>query len=226
MATVKTATPTRRFSTSRVVGAVVLVALVVAMVLSTKFLTPAELSTIAPKPFDPVATAQDLYGRAQTQIPGDAADLGKVVPAFQSDPRSAADTYKAVSPSENAYVFDVKATGTVVEATDASLRLKVDGVPGQTVVLVPLTTAVNGSVLRDAMGFKFADAPGQTQYQYVADELKKLMLSDVQSSVPDPASLQGKKVDVVGVVSVTATGGSPVPRAKPVNVQPLSIKAA
>jgi predicted lipoprotein len=226
MATVKTATSPRRLSPARIVGVVALVALVVAMALSTKFLTPAELATIAPKPFDPVATAEDLYGRAKTTIPGEAADLGEVVPAFQSDPRSAADTYKAVSPSENSYVFDVKATGTVVEASDASLRLQVDGVPTQTVVLVPLTTAVNGSVLRDAMGFKFADAPGQTQYQYVSDEIKKLMLADLQSSVPDPASLQGKKVTVVGVVSVTSTGGGPVPRAKPVNVQPLTIEAS
>ena len=226
MASAQTATLPRRISPRRIVGVVALVALVVAMVLCTKFLTPAELATIAPKAFDPAATAQDLYTRAQAELPGQAADLGKVVPAIQSDPRAAADTYQAVSPSENAYVFAVKATGTVVEATDASLRIKVAGVPDQTVVLVPLTTAVNGSVLRDALGFKFADAPGQTQYQYVADELKKLMLADLQSTVSDPKSLQGKQVDVVGVVSVTTTGGGPVPRAKPVNVQPLSVKAA
>ena len=224
-ATLPGRTSSRRVSPRRVVSALALVVLVVAMVLCTKFLTPTELGAIAPKPFDPAATAQDLYTRAQTEVPASAADLGKVVPALQSDPKSAADTYKAASPSENAYVFDVKATGTVVEATDASLRLKVDGVPAQTTVIVPLTTAVNGSALRDAMGFKFADAPGQTQYQYVADELKKLVLSDLQSSVPDAASLQGKQVEVVGVVSVTTTGGAPVPRAKPVNVQPLSVKA-
>ena len=226
MASAQTATLPRRISPRRIVGALVLVVLVVAMVLCTKFLTPAELAAIAPKPFDPATTAQDLYAKAETQIPSTASDLGEVVPALQSDPKSAADTYKAVSPSENAYVFPVKASGTVVEASDASLRLKVDGVPAQTTVIVPLTTAVNGSALRDAMGFKFADAPGQTQYQYVADELKKLVLSDLQSSVSDPASLQGKQVEVVGVVSVTTTGGSPVPRAKPVNVQPLSVKAA
>ncbi|HEY0238065.1 MAG TPA: DUF2291 family protein [Friedmanniella sp.] len=226
MASAQTATLPRRFSLRRIVGLVVLVVVIVAMVLCTKFLTPAELASIAPKPFDPAAIAQDLFTRAKSDLPGKAADLGKVVPAFQSDPKSAADTYKAVSPNENAYVFDVKATGTVVAATDASLQIKVDGVPDQTLVIVPLTTAVNGSVLRDAMGFKFADAPGQTQYQYVADELKKLMLADLQSSVPDPKSLQGKQVDVVGLVAVTTTSGGPVPRAKPVNVQPLSIKAA
>ena len=226
MASAQTATLPRRFSVRRIVLAAVLVVVVVAMVLCTKFLTPAELASIAPRPFDPAATAQDLYTRAQTQIPAQAADLGKVVPAIQSDPKSAADTYKAVTPNENAYVFPVKATGTVVEATDASLRIKVDGVPSQTVVLVPLTTAVNGSVLRDGMGFKFADAPGQTQYQYVADELKKLILADLQSTVANPASLQGKQVEVVGVLSVITTGGAPVPRAKPVNIQPLSVKAA
>ena len=226
MASAQTATLPRRFSVRRIVLAAVLVVVVVAMVLCTKFLTPTQLAAIAPKPFDPAATAQDLYTKAQTDIPAKAADLGKVVPAIQSDPKSAADTYKAVSPNENAYDFAVKATGTVVEATDATLRIKVDGVPDQTVVLVPLTTAVNGTALRDAMGFKFADAPGQTQYQYVADELKKLILADLQSSVSDPASLQGKQVQVVGVVSVITTGGAPVPRAKPVNVQPISVKAA
>ena len=226
MASAQTATLPRRFSLRRILLAAALVVLVVAMLLCTKFLTPAELASIAPKAFDPVATAQDLYTKAQSDLPGRAAELGKVVPAIQSDPKAAADTYKAVSPNENAYVFAVKATGTVVAATDASLQIKVDGVPDQTLVIVPLTTAVNGSVLRDAMGFKFADAPGQTQYQYVADELKKLMLADLQSSVSDPKSLQGKQVDVVGVVSVTTTSGGPVPRAKPVNVQPLSVKAA
>ena len=45
---------------------------------------------------------------------------------------------------------------------------------------MPLTTAINGTVLRDAMGFKFADAPGQTDYQYVGDELKKLMQAEVK----------------------------------------------
>ncbi len=216
----------RHVSPRRIVLAVALVVLVVAMALSTKFLTPAELAQIAPKPFDPAATAQDLYSRAQSELPGEAADLGEVVPALQQDPKSAADTYKAVSPSENSYVFPVRTTARVVSATDASLRLAVDGVPSQTPVIVPLTTAVNGSPLRDVMGFKFADAPGQTQYQYVADEMKKLVLADLGASVADPASLEGKEVEVVGVVAVTTTGGAGVPRGKPVNVQPLSVKAA
>src|SRR3712207_4306878 len=91
---------------------------------------------------------------------------------------------EASSPAAKSYVFPVELTGTVAEATDASLRVRVEGVPAQTPVIIPLSTAVNGTVIRDLMGFKFADAPGQTGYQYVGDEVRKLMLADIESSVP------------------------------------------
>jgi predicted lipoprotein len=216
-------TSRRTPSRTRLVGLVLLVALVVAMALNTKFLTPAEVAAIAPKPFDPAETADGLYTRAQDELPDLAQPLGEVVPAFQSDLPAAAKKFKAVSPSEGAYVFPVTASGTVADATDASLRLQVDGVPSQTPVIVPLSTAVNGTAVRDVMGFKFADAPGQTDYQYVGDELKKLMLADLDSSVQDPGSLKGKKITVLGAVSVQGAGTA-VPKAKPVNVQPVSVE--
>ena len=78
-------------------------------------------------------------------------------------------------------------------------------------------------MVRDATGFKFADAPGQTDYQYVGDELKKLMQAAVQQAVSDPASLKGKDVTVVGAISVQ-NNGSPQPKAKPVNVQPITLE--
>jgi predicted lipoprotein len=98
-------------------------------------------------------------------------------------------------------------------------------VPEETAVIIPLTTAINGTAVRDAMGFKFADAPGQTEYQFVGDELKKLMQEDVKSSISDPASLKGKKVSGTGVVVVLSPSGAPPPPAKPVNVQPVTIEA-
>ena len=209
---------------ARVVGAVVLVVLVVAMALSTKFLTPAEVAAIAPKPFDPAGIATELYAKAGEELRDRAQPLGEVVPALQSDIAAAAEEFEATSPAEGSYVFPVELTGTVVEASDASLRVQVEGVPAQTPVIIPLSNAVNGTVVRDVMGFKFADAPGQTGYQYVGDELKKLMLADIESSVPDPAALEGEQVTVVGALGVQATG-STVPRAKPLNVQPLTIEA-
>jgi predicted lipoprotein len=210
-------------SRTRLIVGALLAVLVVVMALNTKFLTPAEVAAIAPKPFDPAQTAAELWGKAQSDLPGQAAPLGEVVPAMQSDLKGAASTYKAVTPNEGAYVFPVSFDGTVVEASDAALKLQVAGVPGETPVLVPLTAGLNGTVLRDAMGFKFAQAPGQTAFQYVGDELRKLMSAEVQSLGP-PAGLQGKQVKVVGAVNVIATGNT-VPPAKPVTVQPVSIEA-
>lgn len=211
-------------SPAQLAGVAALVVLLVAMLLSTKFLTPSELAAAQPKKFNPRETATGLYRKAQTDVAAQAQPLGEVVNALQSDPKAAAAKYKAVSPTEGAYVFPVTATGTVTEATADTLRLKVDGVSPQTTVIVPLGTAINGTVIRDVTGFKFADAPGQTAFQFVGDELKKLMQAKVSSDVADPAALQGKQVTVVGATNVQSTGG-PVPKAKPVSVQPLDIKA-
>jgi predicted lipoprotein len=203
----------------------IIVVLIIAMILSTKFLTPEELAAVGPKKFDAKQTASDLWSKAQKEIPNNAQPLGEVVPAMQKDLKAAATKYKAVSPAEGAYDFPVKFDGTVTDASADSLRLSVPGVPKETVVVVPLTTAINGSAVRDATGFKFGDAPGQTDYQFVADELKKLMQEQVKSGVSDPASLKGKKVSGTGVVVVLSPSGAPPPPAKPVNVQPVTIKA-
>jgi predicted lipoprotein len=210
----------RRF---RLVVAALAAALAVLMLLNTKFLTPDEVARIAPKPFDPAQTAADLWSRAQGELPGQAAPLGEVVTAFQSDLKAAAQKYKAVQPNENAYVFPVKLTGTVTEATPNGAKLQVDGVPAETPVSMALGPGLNGAVVRDGEGFKFAQAPGQTDFQFVGDELKKLMGAEV-AKLGDPAGLQGKKVEVVGVVGVNGTGTS-VPRPKPVAVQPVSVAA-
>jgi predicted lipoprotein len=208
------------------IGLGLIVVLIIAMVLSTKFLTPEELAAVGPKKFDPAQTASDLWTKAQTEIPANAQPLGQVVPAVQTDVKAAVTKYKAVSPAEGAYAFPVKFEGTVTEASADSLRVSVPGVPQETAVIIPLTTAINGTAVRDAMGFKFADAPGQTDYQYVGDELKKLMQEEVKSNVSDPASLKGKKVSGSGVIVVLSPSGAPQPKAKPVNVQPVTIEAA
>lgn len=216
--------PHRKKTRNRLIGAALAVVVVVAMIASTKFFTPEELAEALPKPFDPPAVAAELFEKANTELSDKAKPLGEVVTAVQADPKAAAEKYEAVAPNESTWVFPVTATGTVTEAGDDSLRVKVDGVPDETAVIVPLDTAIQGTAIRDAMGFKFADAPGQTDYQYVGDELKKLMQAAVQKEISDPASLKGKKVTVLGVISVQ-NNGAPQPKAKPVNVQPIKIEA-
>lgn len=208
----------------RLIAVAVVAVVAVLMVLNTKFLTPAEVAEIAPKPFSPQQTAADLWAKAQSDVPGQAAPLGEVVPAFQSDVKAAAAKYKAVSPNENAYVFPVTLTGTVTEASPNGVKLQVEGVPAETPVTMSLGTGLNGTVVRDGMGFKFAQAPGQTDFQFVGDELKKLMTTEVEK-LGDPAALQGKQVKVTGMVGLNATGKA-IPRPKPVAIQPVTVEAA
>ena len=215
----------RAFTPGRLIGIGVVVVVLVAMILNTKFLNPEQLAAALPKQFDAQATAAELFSRAQADLPAKAAPLGDVVTGMQKDVKATAEQFEAVSPGENSYVFVVKGTGTVTEATANSLRMSVDGVAAETPVLIPLSTAVNGTVLRDGLGFKFADAPGQTDYQYVGDELKKLMQSEVVAPLGDPAALKGKQVDFVGVIAQQGPSNR-VPTAKPINVQPVSLKAA
>lgn len=155
-------TTTIRANRLRLIVAGLVVVLLVAMILNTKFLTPEELAPAGPVKFDPKATAAELYEKAKAELPGQATDLGEVVTALQADPKAAAEQFKAVSPSEGTYIFAVRVSGMVSESGPTALRLQVDGVPNETPVQVPLGTAINGTVLRDALGFKFADAPGQT----------------------------------------------------------------
>lgn len=215
----------RVFNPQRLIGIGVVVVLLVAMMLNTKFLNPEQLAAALPKPFDAQATAAELFTQAQSELPAQAAPLGDVVTGLQKDAKATAAEFKAVSPGENSYVFAVKGTATVTEATANSLRVSVDGVSPETPVLIPLSTAVNGTTLRDALGFKFADAPGQTAYQYVGDELKKLIQTEVVAPLGDPSALQGKQLEFVGVIAQQGTANR-VPTAKPINVQPVSLKAA
>lgn len=212
----------RWLSRNRLIGLVVTAVLLVAMVLDTKFLTPEELESMGPVKFDAAQTAADLFEQAQAELPEKADPVGEVINAIQDDPQAAAEEYEAVSATEGSYAFAVNATATVSEAGPDSIQLAVDGIDSETTVIVPLSTAINGTAVRDVMGFKFADAPSQTEYQYVGDELKALMQEKV-AEAGDGASLEGQTVEVVGVVALVGATGPP-PAAKPVNVQPLILE--
>ena len=152
----------------------------VAMIASTKFFTPEELAAALPKPFDPgdgrrraVPEGGHRAGRRKAK------PLGEVVAGRPDRPEGGRGEVPGGRPER----VELGLPGHRHRDGDrgqrrVSLRLKVDGVPEQTPVIVPLGTAIKGTVVRDVMGFKFADAPGQTDYQYVGDELKKLMQAE------------------------------------------------
>lgn len=209
----------------RLVVAGALVVLGIAMVLSTKFLTPEEVEAMRPEQFDPQTTAEELHAQAQQELTAESHELPAVAQALAEDPEAAAEEFDAAEPSEGSVVYTVEASGEVREATEDTLILTVDGVEGRDVV-IPLGAALDGNLIRDLMGFQFGDAPGQTDYQQVGTQLSTLLRADAQEAVgEDPAALQGEQVTVRGIIREVSTGGEGSSEA-PLVVQPLELEVA
>lgn len=208
----------------RLIGAGALLVLVAAMLLNTKFLTPDEVDALTPDQFDPQEAAQELYASVQSDVTESPAALGDVTSALDEDSEAAAEEFDAYTVSEGTVVFAVTAQGTVEEATGDNLILSVDGVREGRQVVVPLSTALDGNLLRDISGFRFGDAPGQTDYQRVGTEISTLLRADVQEAAgEDPESLVGEDIAVDGVMRYVATD-SEGDDERPVIIQPLNLE--
>lgn len=212
---------TARLSAPRIVGAVAFAALLVAMMLNTRFVTPDELASMGPEEFDPEQSAAELYEKAKSDLPDGATPLAELLTALQDDVAETAKKHDAAQPNETTYVFAVAGEAKIVGTQRTALELKVDGVPAETPVTLARGPAVNGTLLRDALGFEFGDAPNQTAYQGVGNVLKAKMQQQLTKTLPD--SPKGATVRFLGVLSVTDTGVPLSPR-KPVSIQPVTVE--
>lgn len=188
--------------------------LLLAMVLNTKFLSASEAEALTPKPFDAKTFVAENFDKTAATLGEKATDLGTVATAVVADSAGACTTY-GVDLGSGSCAFAVTATG-VVESADADwITVKVTGLPPDTTMRIPLGTALNGTPVRDAAGYKFADFPGQTQYQQVSNEFKAAIKANVLDKL-DTAALIGKTITVVGAYSI------PGPKTS-FNVQPMKI---
>jgi predicted lipoprotein len=212
----------RRFDPPHIIGALALVALVIAMALSTRFVTREELAAMGPVAFSPSKTADELFADANQELPRQATPLAELLTGLQKDIAGTAEELGAARPNETTYLFPVSGEAEVVSRQQQAIEVTVGGVPSQTPVTVAVGPALNGTVLRDALGFKFGDAPNQSAYQQVGDSLKVLVQKQVGPALGDRTEA-GTMIRFVGVVSVTDTGvpQSPV---KPVSIQPLTVE--
>ncbi len=212
--------PLRRY----LITGVLLAALAIAMVWNTKFLTPAEVEALSPEQFDPASTAEELLSTVQSDQLGEANDLGEVAQALDDAPEEAAAEFDALTPSEGIEAYAVEVTGTVEEGTEENLTLAGDGPLADRTVVIPLGNAIDGNLVRDVSGFKFGDAPGQTEYQQVGSELSTLLRSTAQEAVGnDPAALEGEEITVRGLLRQVGTDGDGGER--PLIIQPLEVEA-
>ena len=201
----------------RIIAGALLVALVLAMALSTTY-----RSASAPVPgekekFDPAVFGKENYAsKVKPAIEKNPVDLATLVTAIEKDPDAAGKQYgkrQGTSP----YTYPVKLTGTAGKPAGGLMQVSVPGVGKDTRVSVQIGPAINGTTLRDASGLvTFNDFVNQVEFSNAATALNTEMKADVLADL-DPASLAGKQVTVVGATAPL--------NPKVITVTPVSIEA-
>ena len=210
-------TDERRSTRPRTIAAVLLVALVVAMALSTTY-RPASAPVPGEKAkFDPAVFGKENYAsKVKPAIEKDPVELATLVPLIEKDPDAAGEQYgkrQGTSP----YTYSVTLTGTAGKPTGGLLQVSVPGISKDTRVSVQIGPAINGTTLRDASGLvTFNDFVNQVEFANAATALNNEMKADVLADL-DPASLAGKQVTVVGATAPL--------NPKVITVTPVSVEA-
>ncbi len=208
----------RRLGTAAIVGVAGLLALVVAMALSTTYVSASAPVPGAEKKFDAAAYGKDNYAaKVKPAIEKNAVDLNTLLPLLADDAAAAGAKYgkrQGASP----YTYSVKVTGTAGPAVGGLMPVTVPGLGSSTRVAVQVGPAVNGTTLRDATGLvTFNDFVNQVEYANAATALNTEMKTELLSGI-DPASLVGKSVTVVGATAPL--------NPKVVTITPVTIEVA
>ena len=199
-----TDTPTtrsRRSVSPRIVGVVALIALLVAMAMSTTY-----VSASAPVPgetqkFDAAAFGEENYGSlVKPAIEEDPVELATLVPLLAKDAEAAGEQY-GTREGTSPYTYSVTLTGTAGKPAGGLMPVTVPSIPRSTRIAVQVGPAINGTALRDATGqISFNDFVNQVEYADAATALNTEMKADLLQGL-DPASLVGKDVTVVGATA-------------------------
>jgi predicted lipoprotein len=206
----------RSLTPVRLLVALGIAGVLVAMVLDTTFLDPTEQAAAVTPVFSAAAYVDEQFPATADAVTAAAVELPELAAAVDEDPVAAGAAY-GVDSGSGKFTVPVAAEGTVAEVDDRFVLLAVEGMPEGADVRIPLTTSLNGAPIRDATGdVSFGDFANQTDYQAVANEYKRKVLDDVIGPL-DLDALPGSTVRVVGA---WVTGG-------PENtyiIQPVSIE--
>jgi predicted lipoprotein len=192
---------TQRIGPAQILGAALILALLSAMALSTKY-----VSASAPVPgevqqFDPAAYGRDNYAsQIKPAIESDPVDITTLVPLLNDDAEAAGEQYgkrEGTSP----YTYSVVLTGTAGTPERGLMPVVVAGLPDSTRVEVQVGPAINGTALRDAAGtVSFNDFVNQAEYANAATALNTEMKADLLEGL-DLESLVGQEITVVGATA-------------------------
>lgn len=182
--------------TRRVIAAVAVIVLLVAMGLDTTVVKiGADVGSTAEQ-FSPEQYGKTEFPKVQKAIEQRAAPADQLAKALKEGKSAAGKKFGV--PGAIGPIMSVKFTGTVGEGDSGIYNVKVPGLPDDVAVRVQTGPAINGTELRDGAGsIAFGDFKNQIEYQNAAaainDQMKKELLSDL-----DRDSLTGKKISVTG----------------------------
>jgi predicted lipoprotein len=190
----------RRALSPRVVGIALVVLVVAAMALDTTYKKAGETTATGREAFDPARYGEETFPKAVSTIEDAAVPLPRLSAAMRADLDAAGERYgqrQGTSP----YSFSTRGEGTAGKVEGGLMPVRVEGVPEGARVSVQVGPAINGTAIRDAVGFiEFGQFTNQVEYAAAATALNEQVKKQVLAGV-DPAALEGRRVSFVGAFS-------------------------
>jgi predicted lipoprotein len=194
--------PARRRISPRLIGLGLTVLVVAAILLSTTY-KKGDVKTTASgqKAFDPASYGTKTFPKAVAALEKNAVPLPKLLDELRTDQAGASEQYgrrEGTSP----YAFATKGEGIAGKARAGLMEVKVRGVPESTRVSLQIGPALNGTSIRDAVGFvKFGQFTNQVEYADAATAFNQQVKARVLKNAK-AADLAGKKVSFLGAFTL------------------------
>jgi predicted lipoprotein len=198
--------PTILWRRPRVIGALLLTALVAAAFANTAFVDTSNVEAPADTAVEYVDLNYDtvvLPAIVETEH-----SLDMLIAALVEDAEAAGEEYGRREDATKPWSFAVDATGVVTDGLFGEVGLDVGGLPGGITVGVAIPPLGSNTAIRDTgTNLTFNDFTNQTEFQRVAIELNNRVTETVFATYDLPAMV-GTEVRVVGAFTwVSKTGG-------------------
>ena len=184
----------------RLIGGLVALVVLIALALDSTTRSDTAPRETGRVTFDPAAYGAKTYPKVVAEIEQRAVPIDELAEALDDDPDAAGERYgkrQGTSP----YNFAVTGSGKAGKAEGGLLPVRVKGL-GDAQVNLQIGPAINGTALRDAVGFiTFDQFVNQVDYADAATALNNQVKAEVLKDVGD---LEGKTVDFTGAFTFLA----------------------
>jgi predicted lipoprotein len=192
---------TRRRISPRIVGIAIAALVVAAMAIDTTYKKPGETTATGRAAFDPASYGDKTFPKAVSTLEQSAVPLAKLHAALRKDQDAAGERYGKRQGS-SPYSFSTTGEGVAGKAEGGLMPVQVKGLPKDVRVSLQVGPAINGTAIRDAVGFiEFGQFTNQVEYAAAATALNNKVKQEVLEGI-DPKRLAGKRVSFLGAFSL------------------------